>query len=203
MAKSKPSKKAKVVTLKPTGPIRLDLGCGKNKRQDGEWIGVDILPFEGVDLAFNIGKDPWPFEDQTVDEVYASHVVEHLVPAERVHFTNELYRVLKNPEYDNAGKMSKGFATIMTPHWASQRAYGDMTHVWPPVSEFWFYYLDKDWRAVNAPHNQDYTCDLHVTWGYGVHPEIQSRNPEYQQNALKFWKEACTDTIAQMSRKQR
>lgn len=198
MAKKKPSKKAITVD----GPIRLDLGCGKNKRQDGgNWIGVDILPFEGVDLSFDIGGDKWPFEDGSVDEVHASHVVEHLVPAQRIHFVNELCRVLKAPEYNNAGALAKGFATIIVPHWASQRAYGDMTHVWPPVSEFWFYYLDQEWRAVNAPHNQDYTCNLKVTWGYSMHPEIQSRNAEYQQNAMKFWKEACMDTIAQFSKK--
>ena len=181
--------------------IKLDLGCGKNKRQDGKWIGVDVIKFDGVDMVFNVGKEKWPFKDGTVDEVHASHFVEHLYPAERIHFVNELYRVLKKPEYDNAGKMCKGFCTVIVPHWASQRAYGDLTHIWPPVSEFWFYYLDKDWRAINAPHNLDYKCHLQVTWGYNMHSELQSRNMEYQQNAMKYWKEACSDTIAQFSRK--
>ena len=179
-------------------PIKIDIGCGKNKKEG--FIGVDILEFEGVDKVFNAGKDKWPWKDGTVDEVHASHFVEHLLPAERIHFVNEIYRVLKMPEYNN-GTLKSGFATIITPHWASQRAYGDLTHQWPPVSEFWFYYLDKDWRAVNAPHNMDYKCHLSVTWGYNMHPEIQSRNSEYQQNAMKYWKEACSDMIAQITKK--
>lgn len=198
MAKKKPSNKVNKIVASE-GPIRIDIGAGKNKREG--FIGVDIIPFEGVDIILNVGKDKWPWPDGSVDEIHASHLVEHLIPKERVHFINEVGRVLKNPEYNNAGALSKGFATIITPHWASQRAYGDMTHQWPPVAEFWFYYLDKDWRAVNAPHNLDYTCDLKVTWGYSMHPEIQSRNVEYQQNAMKFWKEACSDMIAQVCKK--
>lgn len=197
-AKKTSSKNAKKQTLPEV--IKLDLGCGKNKR-GAEWIGVDVIDFEGVDMVFNAGKEKWPFKDGSVDEVYASHFVEHLTAEERIHFVNEVDRVLKRAEYNGAGQMIKGFATIIVPHWASQRAYGDLTHVWPPVSEFWFYYLDKDWRAVNAPHNQAYTCNLSVTWGYNMHPEIASRNQEYQQNAMKFWKEACSDTIATMTKK--
>jgi hypothetical protein len=187
--------------LQMSKPLLIDMGCGKNKIKDGrEWIGVDEIKFDGVDVVLNIGKQKWPWKDGSVDQVHASHFVEHLKPEERVHFVNELHRVLKNPAYTN-GALSSGFATIIVPHWASQRAFGDLTHQWPPVSEFWFYYLDKDWRAVNAPHNQDYKCHLQVTWGYNMHPEIQSRNVEYQQNAMKWWKEACSDIIAQISKK--
>jgi len=187
-------------------PLRIDIGAGKNKKEG--FIGVDIIPFEGVDIVMNAGKDKWPFKDGTVDEIHASHFVEHLEPEERIHFANEVYRVLKNPTYNNAGALASGFATVITPHWASQRAYGDLTHKWPAVSEFWFYYLDKDWRAVNAPHlcieynPKGYSCHLQVTWGYSMHPEIQARNQEYQANAMKFWKEACSDTIATMTKKQ-
>jgi SAM-dependent methyltransferase len=178
---------------------KIDIGCGKQKREG--FTGIDIIDFEGVDIVMNAGKEKWPFKDGSVDEVHASHFLEHLEPMERVHFVNELYRVLKPPEYDGAGRLVKGLATVIVPHWASQRAYGDLTHKWPAVSEFWFYYLDKDWRAVNAPHNDFYTCNLVVTWGYNMHPEIVSRNSEYQQNAMKWWKEACSDTIATLIKK--
>lgn len=197
MAKAK-NKKEQV------GPvtIRLDVGCGPNKRKDGDWVGIDIMKFDGVDIVMDAGKKKWPFKDGSVDEVHASHFVEHLEAMERVHFVNELHRVLKQPVYEN-GKLVSGLCTMIVPHWASQRAYGDLTHKWPAVSEFWFYYLDKEWRAVNAPHNDFYTCDLETTWGYGMHPEISVRNVEYQQNAMKFWKEACSDIIAQISKKVR
>lgn len=165
--------------------LKLDLGCGKNKRAG--FVGVDSREFEGVDQVVDLTKQ-WPWSDNSVEEVNASHVVEHFTATERIHFVNELYRVLAKD----------GKATIATPHWASCRAYGDLTHQWPPVSEFWFYYLDKGWRAANAPHNDGYTCDFMCTWGYSLHQSIQARNPEYQQHAIGFWKEAAQDTICTM-----
>lgn len=125
--------------------LLIDIGCGKNKKNDGRtWVGIDILNFEGVDFVGDAGTEKWPFKDESVDEIHASHFVEHLKPEERIHFVNEMYRVLKKPAFGAGGNPTAGFATIIVPHWASQRAYGDLTHQWPPVSEFWFYYLDKD-----------------------------------------------------------
>jgi hypothetical protein len=170
--------------------LKLDLGCGKNKRQDGKWTGVDIRKFEGVDVVADLRKR-WPWANNSVTEVHASHFVEHLDADERIHFCNELYRVL----------IPKGKATVVTPHWASTRAYGDMTHKWPPVSEFWFYYLSKEWRAVNAPHNDGYICDFEVTWGYALRQDVISRNQEWQQFAIANYKEVVSDMIATMVKK--
>jgi hypothetical protein len=77
-----------------------------------------------------------------------------------------------------------------------------MTHQWPPVSEFWFYYLSKEWRAVNAPHST-YTedVDFEATWGYGMHQALQTRNVEYQQFAMQNHKEAITDIFATLIKK--
>lgn len=163
--------------------LRLDLGCGKNKKAG--FLGIDSRPFEGVDQVVDL-RTPWPWGDSSVEEVHASHFVEHLTAPERIHFVNELYRVLAP---------GKG-ALITTPHWASQRAYGDLTHQWPPVCEFWWYYLDRPWREANAPHNDFYTCDFQVSWGYSMHPTLQIRNAEYQQHAMQFWLEARQDMVA-------
>jgi SAM-dependent methyltransferase len=188
-------------------PIRLDLGCGPNKKEG--FTGVDSRPFDGkVDVVLDLVKrknyepgtnfyeawdvfEPWPWADESVEEVNSSHFVEHLRPNERVHFVNELYRIL----------VPKGKAFIVIPHWASNRAYGDLTHQWPPVSEMWFYYLDKNWRAANAPHNDFYKCDFECTWGYAMNGALVARNVEYQQHALQFWKEAAQDTIATMTKR--
>lgn len=169
--------------------MKLDLGCGKHKK-DGH-IGVDSIAFDGVDVVCNIGADRWPFDDESVDEAHASHVVEHLTAGERIHFVNELARVLR--------RGSK--ATIVTPHWCSNRAYGDLTHQWPPVSEMWFFYLKREWREVNAPHNVEYTCDFDATWGYGVNPALHTRNAEYVQYALESFKESATDLIATITKR--
>jgi SAM-dependent methyltransferase len=172
-----------LTVVAPT-PLRLDLGCGKAKKEG--FTGVDCREFPGVDVVCDLGKAQWPWDDDSVDEIHCSHLVEHLNSAERIHFVNEAHRVMK--------KGAK--ALIITPHWCSTRAYGDLTHQWPPVSEFWFFYLQKAWRAVNAPHNDAYTCDFDATWGYGLNPKLTVRAQEAQQFAIEFYKEACMDTVA-------
>jgi SAM-dependent methyltransferase len=160
--------------------MKLDLGAGKNKKEG--FIGVDSRAFDGVDVVADLSQ-PWPWADGVVDEVHCSHMVEHLTAPQRIHFVNELYRVLK----------VGGKAAIITPHWSSARAYGDLTHQWPPVSEFWFYYLAKAWR--------DYTCDFDATWGYSLHPTLMTRNQEFQQFAMNFYKEAAQDLHATLTKR--
>ena len=168
---------------KVTDPIRIDLGCGKNKKEG--WTGVDVRKFPGVDIVADLRKR-WPWKDGTVSEVYCSHFLEHLTGDERVHFVNELFRVLKKG----------GKCQIITPHWNSARAFGDVTHQWPPVCEFWYLYLSKAWREVNAPHNDGYRCDFSATWGYGVRPDLNFQSQERQQFALANYKEAAQDLVA-------
>lgn len=181
-------KKATKLKAVPAPVIRLDLGCGKAKKEG--FHGVDCRDFPGVDTVMNIGFDTWPWPDDSVEEVHCSHFVEHLTALERIHFVNELWRVMK----------PGAKALVITPHWASNRAYGDLSHQWPPVSEMWFYYLSREWREQNAPHNDFYKCNFVCAWGYNLHPEIAPRNAEYQQHALKFWKEAALDTICTMEK---
>jgi hypothetical protein len=40
-----------------------------------------------------------------------------------------------------------------------------------------------------------YTCDFDATWGFGMHPEVASRNQEYQQFAMTFYTEAVQDVV--------
>jgi hypothetical protein len=175
--------------------IKIDLGCGPHK-QDG-FIGIDRIAFPGVDKVCNLGCDRWPFADGEVSEGYTSHAVEHLTAIERIHFVNELYRVL----------IPEGKCTLIVPNWASSRAYGDLTHQWPPVSGWWFFYLKKSWRDTEAPHNdsqhwkQGYTCNFEATWGYGMNPTLIHRNTEFQQFALNNYIEAAWDIHATLTKR--
>lgn len=182
--------------LPPTlpGELKLDLGCGSNKKPG--FVGVDRLQLTGVDQVIDL-RGPWPWADSSVDEVHCSHFVEHLQARERVHFANELGRVLK----------PGAKVTLIAPHWASCRAYGDMTHAWPPVSEFWFYYLLRSWRLANAPHDdssfnpEGYSCDFDATWGYTLAPGLGTRNQEYQAFALGNYKESAQDIVANLTKR--
>jgi hypothetical protein len=176
------SRRAKKVQTPATETlVKLDLGCGKNKKEG--FTGVDAISFDGVDIVADLRKK-WRWADNSVDEVHCSHFIEHLTNDERVHFYNELYRILK--------KDSK--ATLVAPHWSSGRAYGDPTHQWPPVVEFSFYYLDKGWREVNAPHC-GLKCDFNASWGYSMHPTWQSKNSETQMFGITHYREVAQDII--------
>ena len=169
--------------------VNIDLGCGTRKR-DG-FIGVDVLDFPGVDVKCDLGKDKWPWEDNSVDEANASHFIEHLTGDERIHFFNELYRVLK----------VDAKATIITPHWSSGRAYGDLTHKWPPVVEMFWYYLNAEWRAKNAPHIS-FTCDFAAVWGYSINPTWQVRNQETQTFGVSHYREVAQDMMATLTKRE-
>jgi Methyltransferase domain len=175
--------------MKPV--VKLDVGCGKNKKGP-EWVGIDVLEFQGVDVVLDVGVRKLPYEDDSVDEIHSSHFLEHLGPMERIHFMNEAWRVMHKDSV----------MTLIVPAWSSCRAYGDMTHQWPPVSEFWFYYLDRAWRKQNAPHNDSehvpwgYSCDFLFTQGYGMNQNLLSRHQEYQNFALQNFKEAALDIHA-------
>lgn len=182
---------AKPLQLAPSPPtLKLDFGCGPHKREGFE--GVDATPFVGVDHVVDLRITPWPWADNSVSDAHASHFVEHLTATERVAFCNELYRVL----------VPGGSCQVIVPHWASCRAYGDPTHQWPPVSEFWFYYLSREWRAQNAPHTdiqhnpQGFACHFDATWGYSLRGDLGVRNQEFQQFAIANYKEVCQDTVA-------
>ena len=183
------AKKALKVVV-PSDPIKLDLGCGKRK-QEG-FIGVDRRKFDGVDIVHDL-LNPWPWKDDSVAEIHMSHTLEHFTGEQRVFIFNEMCRVLQ--------KGAK--ATIITPLWSSNRAYGDFTHQWPPVSEMLYFYLAKKWRDDNAPDNdiqwnpKGYSCDFDATWGYsGIHQTWANRTDEVKMFALSFYKEAAGDLQA-------
>lgn len=182
--------------------LKLNLGSGPSKMEG--FLSVDSIPFPGVDVVTDLTKK-FPWGDNSVEEIHASHVVEHFDAMERIHFVNEVYRVL----------VPGGKATFITPHWSSCRAYGDPTHKFPPISEFWFFYLSKDWRMgneekkmqANAPHTDakylkgGFNCDFEATWGYTLHPTVQLRSEEAQHFMVQFYKDAIQDIIGTITKK--
>ena len=70
--------------------IRLDIGAGKTLRQDG-WLTLDN---NGVcDLWWDLA-DGIPFPDNSVDEIYSSHVFEHIPPDSLVVLLRDCLRAL-------------------------------------------------------------------------------------------------------------
>lgn len=71
--------------------VILNLGAGKKLRSDA--VNVDIVPYVGIDERVDLGEYPWPWKDESVDGVYASHILEHFPDQEK--FIGECYRILK------------------------------------------------------------------------------------------------------------
>lgn len=206
-----------VAPVQAAAPLRLDLGCGTNKRQG--FSGVDRRAFDGVDGVTDLTKSHWLFNeptlagylltpaviggqrgfilpDNSVAEAHCSHFLEHLEHnqsrPERVRFMNELWRVM----------VPGGRVTVITPHWASNRSYGDFTHADKPVSEMFYLYLDKGWRFAFAKDNDiqwnpdGYSCDFTSEIGHALHPELQSKSPEERNFAVTWYKEAAIELQA-------
>jgi SAM-dependent methyltransferase len=68
---------------------KLNLGCG-NKKLNG-FINVDICG--DPDMTCDLSSFPWPWEDDSVDEVYSSHFLEHVQNYEKTIL--EIHRILK------------------------------------------------------------------------------------------------------------
>jgi len=72
-------------------PLRLNLGCGENKK-DG-YVNVDFQAHVQPDVVHDLNKQPFPFDDDQFELIEAFHVLEHLDRPFQV--MQELHRILK------------------------------------------------------------------------------------------------------------
>jgi len=70
----------------------LNVGCGTVYHPD--WVNADLVPAASGIMRLDV-TDSWPFEAETFDVVYSSHVLEHLYPEQASHFMSEARRVLR------------------------------------------------------------------------------------------------------------
>ena len=73
-------------------PIKLDLGAGPDSRMDG-WTTVDLA--SGGDLRVDL-LDPLPLRENEVDEIYASHLLEHFDYRDLMKMLADWHRVLRH-----------------------------------------------------------------------------------------------------------
>jgi hypothetical protein len=171
------------------GLIRIDIGCGKNKKKD--FIGWDKSPKSSADLIIDVRNTPWPLGDKSVDEAFTAHFFEHLTGEERMVFMNELYRVMKE-----GAKV-----TIITPFYSSTRSIQDPTHAWPPLCEASYLYFNKEWRETQKLDHYEITADFDYTFGYAVDTDVGVRSLEYQQFAIKHYINSVLDLQVVLTRR--
>ncbi|MFH1903658.1 MAG: methyltransferase domain-containing protein, partial [Candidatus Omnitrophota bacterium] len=71
---------------------KINLGCGKKIRKG--YLNLDFVKAEGVDVVHDLNQYPWPFQDDTFDEIYASHLLEHILDFRKA--MEETRRICKN-----------------------------------------------------------------------------------------------------------
>jgi predicted SAM-dependent methyltransferase len=95
---------------------KLNLGCG-NDLKDG-YINLDIVDYGGNQIH-DLNNIPYPFDENYFNEIYASHVLEHL---NNFHNSiSELYRIIK----------PNGILIIHAPFFLNTKYFGEPDHKIP------------------------------------------------------------------------
>lgn len=175
------------ITEEPKQLVKVDLGCGQ-RRQDG-FIGVDKVPGEKVDIVHDLESYPWPFEDNSVDEVNCSHYIEHVVDI--VAFMDEMWRIMK----------PGAKAMIQAPYYSSVRSMQDPYHV-RPISEMTFLYYNKQWRETNGLNHYPIKADFDFTYGYGMNPPWNTKNDETRVFAITHYINVVADIFVTLTKKE-
>ena len=109
------------------------------------FINIDSFSECNPDLLMDLEKTPWDFPDNSVEEITANHVLEHLGREIDVFFNiiKEIYRIMKNGAVFN----------IAVPHHMHYTFHTDPTHV-RAFTRGTFEMLDRkknlDWIAKNT-----------------------------------------------------
>lgn len=107
---------------------KLNLGCGRLILED--FVNVDVVELAGVDVVCDLDSAPWPWPDDSVGYIIASHVFEHV--EHPVLFMTEAHRVLA----------SGGAIDIRCPWYLHRNAYTDPTHRRYCTEETWDYWCE-------------------------------------------------------------
>jgi predicted SAM-dependent methyltransferase len=184
---------------KQVKPLRIDLGCGQNCTvgEDGvKFTGVDWKKCKGVDVVHDLTKFPYPFKDNSVDEIASNHFIEHLDGDTRCKFVNECYRILKM-----GGKM-----VLTHPYAFSERAVQDWTHKWPPIVSPAYAYFDKNWREANKldhyyPITADFEYNVYVNFHGEKGQNWTLKNEETRNFAMAHYINCVADLIVHLKKR--
>lgn len=173
---------------KDNKPIKVNIACGQI-RQEG-FIGVDKVKTDAVDIVQDLESYPWPFDDNSVDEVMISHYVEHV--RELVPFMDELYRIVKSPWINKDGEKVTSKVTIICPYYSSMRAMQDPMHI-RPISEATMLYYNEEWRKANKLDHYGIRANFDFSYGYQLSPEWATRSQEARDFAIRHYLNVITD----------
>ena len=126
---------------------KLNLGCGDKLMK--EYINVDKFETFNPDLIHDLEIFPYPFEDETINEIQMIHVLEHIgqQPDVFINIMKELYRICVN----------EAEIHIRVPHPRHDDYLSDPTHV-RPITTLTLALFDleenKRWQASGAANSR-------------------------------------------------
>jgi hypothetical protein len=195
---------------KPRVSLKLDLGCGQTPREGFE--GVDLRS-EQAKHKVDLFKFPWPFADESVEELHTSHLCEHIPareiePTDLAHgdwvipsqapfvgqdmffaFMDECYRILAPDSW----------LTIIVPSGRSNRAFMDPTHRRFFMQES-FLYLSEEWRRLNKLDHYNLHTNFGIDVGHTMPNEEGMRSPEAQATRINHYWNTTIDWIAKLKK---
>lgn len=138
--------------------FKVNIGGGL-KRYDG-FVNIDMDPLCNPDYLCNISKDPLPFEDNSVTEIRAFHILEHIGDG-FLDLMKEIYRVCE----DGA------IIDIEVPHHRHDEFYGDPTHCRP--------FTVETFRLFSKKYNQWHIEHFGSSTGFGMKCNVDFEIVEY------------------------
>jgi SAM-dependent methyltransferase len=94
-------------------------------------VGIDRIAGTAADVLVDVDRFPYPFPDESFDQVRAVHVIEHV--SDVIRTMEEFHRLLR----------SGGTVYIATPHYTDFSSFCDPTHRWH-LNSFSLRYFGSD-----------------------------------------------------------
>lgn len=165
--------------------MKLDLACGQQKVPG--FKGVDSVPGPGVDFVHDLEVYPWPFKDNSCEEINISHYLEHV--KDFFKFFEEVWRICQN------GATVK----VLSPYYTSIRAWQDPTHV-RAISEATFNYVNKKWlKDVKMDHYASNKANFEVVKVMMMLNEPwNTKSEDARQFAVRHYFNVVSDIYAEL-----
>jgi predicted SAM-dependent methyltransferase len=138
--------------------MKLNIGSGFT-RLDG-FLNVDGDPLVYPDYLVDFTEDPLPFDDNSVDEIRAHHIFEHLDSC-FFDLIKEIYRVCK-PE---------AIIDIEVPYYKHDEFYGDPTHCRP--------FTLGTFELFSKKHNYEHIKQYNSSNGCGIKFDVDFEIQQY------------------------
>lgn len=128
----------------------LNLGSGRKLIKGA--INIDMTQYDGVDQVVDLSHYPWLWADNCVDEIHASHIIEHFPDSKQ--FVMECYRILK----------PGGTLRLSLPHSSSVTSVGCFGHYRTFSYSTMRQYLSNDYYMFGKKKFE--TVEQKLNWWY-------------------------------------